>query len=80
MSRMALMPRNFTLPCRARAVLRPNGDHQLDVEMGLGGQLNIPVGDLPRLKRAIEMFETEVKIDDGHNNRVNPGVKMLGEF
>lgn len=68
------------LPVRARAHLEPSGAHVIEVDCGLGGHVRIGVGDLPRLRAALEAFETEVRIDDGHNNRVNAAIKHLGEF
>lgn len=80
MRRHTLAPAHFQIPMTAKAILRPNGDHQLDVELGMGGQLHIGVAEVERLRAVLDAFETEARIDDGHNNRINPAAKFLGEF
>ncbi|WP_196258591.1 hypothetical protein [Pelagibacterium limicola] len=79
------MPRSLPIhispdPMPALARLDPNGAHRFEMELGFQGKLNLSIADVPRLRAALDAFDTEVMRDDGHNNRVNPGVKVLGEF
>lgn len=76
----ALPIRLNQMPIAARAHLQPTGAHTLEMDLGVCGDLKLSIADARRVRSAIEAFETEVMRDDGHTNRVNPAIRMLGEF
>ncbi|GGA63735.1 hypothetical protein [Pelagibacterium lentulum] len=67
-------------PMAARAKFDPSGAHELEIDLGMSGIMDLTAEQARRVKAAIEAFELESMRVDGHSNLTNRVVRTLGEF
>ena len=67
-------------PMAARATFDPNGAHELEIDLGMSGVMDLTCDQVRRLRRAMDAFEVEAMRIDGHTNLTNRTTKLLGEF
>ena len=76
----ALPIRANQMPMAVRGTFEPSGAHQLEIDLGMSGELRLDFDQVRRIKRAFEAFELEAMRIDGHTNLTNRLSKTLGEF
>lgn len=68
------------LPMAVLATFDPNGAHQMKIDLGTSGVMDLTADEARRLRRALDVFELEAMRIDGHTNLTNRVTKLLGEF
>lgn len=67
-------------PMAVRAVFDPSGVHEMEIDLGMSGVMDLTSDQVRRLRRAMDAFELEAMRIDGHTNLTNRTIKLLGEF